>query len=126
MAKILQSIILFKNEPWAVVSVEYPFTKVHIKGISPGFNGSHIPHHFYAMIDNDVEQPKLIQMDEDPLNYVAYLYQGITGSYYRATEAKVMEEDSIVQKQKENDDDVDLNIPNLDYAYTLEWLHKDR
>jgi hypothetical protein len=95
---------------------------VELKGLSPSFKGD-IPSHYYAMIKDDVENLTLIERDEDPLLFVAYLYQGITGSYFRATEAEVIDLGNNFQKQDElSSEPIEFEY-NIDYEpSTLFWL----
>jgi len=120
--KRLQAKILFNDQDHCLVYTDTPFNTVELKGLSPSFKGD-IPSHYYAMIKDDVENLTLIERDEDPLLFVAYLYQGITGSYFRATEAEVIDLGNNFQKQDElSSEPIEFDI-NIDYEpSTLFWL----
>lgn len=123
--KRIESTILFYNEPWCKIYTTYPFKSVEIEPINPKCGDEEELIDYYHALIND--ESILIRKDEEPLKYVAYLYQGLSGSYFRATESEIIDEDEILKKQLEDPNILDVDIPNIDYyPETLNWLQSMR
>lgn len=86
MTKRLEASLLFLNEEKAKVYAEEPFDKVLI---SPPEFEPILPDEYLANTPEENYVP--ISKTADIVKYIAYLYQEISGSYWRATEAKIIE-----------------------------------
>ena len=100
--KRLQCEILFYDKIWATVYTVKPYKEVMIEGTNEKVDSEFLPDSYYAITeDNDSEEPELIKKDEDPIKFIYYLYHGLSGSYFRATKAKLIDSDVLHKKDEE-------------------------
>ena len=93
--KRLESLVFFYDEPWARVYTVEPCEEVRVEGIGGEDVTEHsISHSFRARTKDPVEIIE-VRKDADPVKFVTYLHQGISGSHFRASRAQELEEGEV-------------------------------